>query len=397
MADLINNMNLNNLILQFSKEDYNKYEKELEKLEILKDVLKDGKVKIIENKQKIRLSFLLFSYYKNWIFPYISSFNGCQGESNNIYNYYKLKENKLFTLDDNFFMLWYFYLFYNFYQENKINKEEINQLRYLLSEANKVVSSLYEKGILSINNVFNILDIYLLSLEQYVKTSKFINLLPHEQKFKKLIIFKNFFNLLQNISIISTNEDKMKDFESILQKLEKINNYSVLNNEINIFLLINNNIIQDYMNNLLQNINYVKIDKLKPTYKEIIIKFYSHFLLHKYKRSNIFSDCMDILRQSFDHLYNFKKNKNSILRDICINNFNSFLINELFELEKEKNKNENDQYPLNSSFFFDQKQSIISFTHQSMKLDKVIIFFSFQIGKIHDDFNDYNAQELPLI
>ena len=397
MVDLINNINLNNIILQFSKENYNKYEKELEKLKILKDVLKDGEDKKIENTQKIRVSFLLFSYYKNWIFPYISNFNGCQGESNNIYTFYKLKENKLFTLDSNFFILWYFYLFYNFYQENKINPEEINQLRYLLSETNKVVSSLYEKGILSIDNVFNFLDIYLLSLEQYVKTSEYINLLPHEQKFKKLIIFKNFFDLLQNISIISTNEEKMKDFESILKRLEKINNYSVLNNEINIYLLINNNIIQDYMNNLLQNINYVKIDKLKPTYKEIIIKFYSHFLLYKYKKSNIFSDCMDVLRQSFDHLYNFINNKNSILRDICINNFNSILINELFELEQEKNKNENAQYPLNSSFFFDQKQSVISFTHQSMKLDKVIIFLSFQIGKNNDDFNDNNAQELPLI
>ena len=50
-------------------------------------------------------------------------------------------------------------------------------------------------------------------------------------------------------------------------------------------------------------------------------------------------------RRSFEHLYNFTQNKNLIMRDIFINNFNFELLNKLYkdtqsvEIENIKQKN----------------------------------------------------------
>ena len=371
-------------------EDY--YHKNIEELETIINTNNkyQNLSKIFESfkQNKIyHLAFLLFSHYRNLILPYI---NIIPNESENIYTFNKIDQKKIFSLDENYFILWYYYLFCELYQKNSKN---INQIRYLLSETNKIVSSLYKKGNLSINEIINILDIYLLSLKQKVQSSDFIYLPNDEQKIIKIIIFENFFNLLQKISIITVKKDKIKNFGLILEYLEKLNDNSELNDEIDINILLTNNIIQDFMNNLIQNINYVEIANIFPLYKEKLINFYSHFLAYKYKISNLFSNVMDILRHSFEHLYYFINNKDLILKDICLNNFNSFLIKKLFEIEQENNKDET-VYPLESSFLFDQENSMISFTSQKMKLNNIILFFSFQIG--NKNSIDKNNQELPL-
>ena len=371
-------------------EDY--YHKNIEELETIINTNNkyQNLSKIFESfKQKkiYHLAFLLFSHYRNLILPYI---NIIPNESENIYTFNKIDQKKIFSLDENYFILWYYYLFCELYQKNSKN---INQIRYLLSETNKIVSSLYKKGNLSINEIINILDIYLLSLKQKVQSSDFIYLPNDEQKIIKIIIFENFFNLLQKISIITVKKDKIKNFGLILEYLEKLNDNSELNDEIDINLLLTNNIIQDFMNNLIQNINYIEIANIFPLYKEKLINFYSYFLAYKYKISNFFSNVMDILRHSFEHLYYFINNKDLILKDICLNNFNSFLIKKLFEIEQENNKDET-VYPLESSFLFDQENSMISFTSQKMKLNNIILFFSFQIG--NKNSIDKNNQELPL-
>ena len=380
-------------LMKISENNYNKYNEELEKIIKMNNEY-PNLTKIFESfKQKkiYYLSFLFFSQYKNLIFPYI---NNIQNESEKIYTFNKLNTNNSVTLDNNLFILWYFYLFRELYDKNKNYPEKNNQIRYLLSETNQAVSLLYNKDNLSINNIIDILDFYLLSLKINEQNPDFIELMPDIQKIKKIVIFENFFNLLRKISIISVKNEKIEDFGLILEFLGKLNDNSELNNEADINLLLSNNIIQDFMNDLLQNINFVTIANILPLYKEKLINFYSHFLAYKYKISNLFSNIMDILRHSFEHLYYFINNKDLILKDISLNNFNSFLIKKLFEIEQEITKNET-VYPLDSSFLFDQKNSQISFSNKKMKLDKIVLFFSFQIG--NNNSNDRYNEEFPLI
>ena len=386
---------LNNFIIKSYVEDYIKYRKELENIINTK---KDEFSNLLEifktyNQKNILLSFLLFTHYKKWVFPFIS-FNNIISDNNFSFSpnlIFFLKRNKNFTLDENIFILWYFYLFYILFYEN--NTTISNQIRYLLLETNKVVSTLYENKNIKINNVINILDIYLMTLEYFSNNEVFCKLTSSIQKIKKTIFLKKYFDLLGKISIISLKLNHYKDFELILYYLTKISNNSELNEEINILLLLTDNIIQDFINYVYQNIDIVNMEKNIPKYKKELMNFYIHFLNNKYKTSNLFSNIIHATRKSYEHLYNFKYNKNLIIKDIALNSFNSNLLNELLKNEKEKIEGNDKQYPLTSFFLFDNKQSVISFQHNKILLDKVIIFFSFQIGK----YGIKNIEEFPLI
>ena len=155
---------LNKLFLKFRNEDFTKYENELET--IMKE-RKDEYSKLyteieLISKRKIKIAFLLFSHYKNWIFPFISYnniINFTNSSSENKYMYVFKKLNQELLLDEKLFILWYFYLFFElFHKIVKINQFTTNKIRYLLLETNKFISILYEKKNISIINIFNILD-----------------------------------------------------------------------------------------------------------------------------------------------------------------------------------------------------------------------------------------------
>jgi len=178
----------------------------------------------------------------------------------------------------------------------------------------------------------------------------------------------------------------------ILNYLKNIKNNYELDDEMNKRIIVNNNIIQDFINNLLENINNLEFEKEIPKFKEDLIDFYKHFLKYNYKISNLFSFFMETTRHSFAHLYNFKRNKNKIIKDISNNSFNTSLLYELYEIESNKDK---DLKPLSSSFLFSNKKSIISFKAEKIELYKGILFFSFQIGK--NEGNNKAIQNFPLM
>ena len=387
--------NKKNFIFHFSIEDFNNYKEEFIKIKSIKDENYSNLLKTLETFKidNIHLLFLLFAQYEKWIFPFISPNiiicnNGYSFCPKIIYNFEKLKQNKNFVFDEKAFILWYFYLFYFLlYKDNNEKEIIINHFKYLLFETNKVASILFENNILLINNAINILDMYLLTLKNYINSSGYFNSSSKIIKIKKMIYFQFFFDFLEKISIILIKEKKYKDLELILGYIKKIIINSEFNDEINIIILVNNNIINNFMNNFLKNLNYIEIEKNLTLYKIELINFYKHFLSYKYKISNLFPKCLDILRKSFEHLYNFKDNKHFIIKDISLNSFNSNL---LYELLKENEKNQ-----LDSSFLFEHKNSIISFMHEKILLDKIILFFSFKIG---NNQNGLNVNEnLPLI
>ena len=154
----------------------------------------------------------------------------------------------------------------------------------------------------------------LLCLEYFIESPEFINLQKKFQKTTKLIFFFHFFHLLKEISVLTLKQKE--GFDSILAYLDKICLNSELKDEINITMLFNNNILQNFMESLLENINAFELKQIDPNFKQKLIDFHSHFLFNKYKVSNLFSFLVDTLRNSFEHLYNFKQNKNLIIKDI---------------------------------------------------------------------------------
>ena len=151
------------------------------------------------------------------------------------------------------------------------------------------------------------------------------------------------------------------------------------------------------MEKLLDNIDIIELKNKIPDCKQKLINFFSHFLTNKYKDSNLFKFLVDTLRHSFEHLYNFKQNKNLIINDIFKMNLNSILLNKLHnnkKSEKERAQNLDNLNHLNTSFYFDTKSSNISFeSSQKISLENAIIFFSFNISEI--DTNQ--EKELPLL
>ena len=401
MSEIKNPPNPSNYLpLKLSKKDFLQYKEKLEKfLSIRREEYKNlfESFDILKQK-KFHLSFLLFSYYNSWVFPYISYNKITRG---NIFSstfeisfiFKKLSKDMNCPFDEKLFILWYFYIYYNFFIKEKKNKPNalINQMRYLLLETGKIVINLLEKKYLSIESVINILDVNLLCLEFFIDNPEFTNLQKKYQKTSKLIFFLNFFHLLKEVSVLTLKQNK--GFDLILTFLDKLCLHSELKDEINIIMLFNNNILQNFMQSLLDNINVVELKKTVPNYKQKLIDFYSHFLINKYKVSNLFNFLVDTLRNSFEHLYNFKQNKNLIIRDIFKNNFNSNLLSKLHNntnSESTSPQNIDDIKQLNSSFYFDSKTSSISFENtKKISLDQVILFFSFR-------FDDTDSTELPL-
>ena len=87
-----------------------------------------------------------------------------------------------------------------------------------------------------------------------------------------------------------------ENFEKILDYLDKIKSSIEINDEMNIILLFKNNILQNFIRNLLDNMNIVELEKTIPNLKNRLADFYAHFLKNKYKISKTFNLLQDTLR-----------------------------------------------------------------------------------------------------
>ena len=218
MSEIKNPPNPSNYLpLKLSKKDFLQYKEKLEKfLSIRREEFKNlfESFDILKQK-KFHLSFLLFSYYNSWVFPYISYNKITRG---NIFSstfeisfiFKKLSKDMNCPFDEKLFILWYFYIYYNFFIKEKKDKPKalINQMRYLLLETGKIVINLLEKKYLSIESVINILDVNLLCLEFFIDNPEFTNLQKKYQKTSKLIFFLNFFHLLKEVSVLTLKQNK---------------------------------------------------------------------------------------------------------------------------------------------------------------------------------------------
>jgi len=396
------NSNLNNI-------EFNQIEKYIiykSKLNELIEKLKQNKkyesitesldsTDIMKNKY---LMFFLFQNYRNWIninFDNIYNYNN--ETTNNIIMAKFFAIEKLINEGDkgikNLFCLiiqWYYFLYKelvtNIYSNSYDNFGEINKIRYLINETNYILIKLYKSKILNTSQIFEVLYFFLFLVENNYEIPTHSDKL---YKIKNYLLIKGIFFILQEVSIITfekinlnsldDEKDNKSDIEKIVKFLEEFQNNKEINYQLNIIIILNQNILTDFIKSIIKKINIKLINKYDETFKNKLINFYFHFIKGNYKKSKIFNIFMDYLKFSFIDLYDFDNNKEKIAHDLFIQGFYLKLIKKFFFFKENSSLN-NLSTPSFNSFLFNSYDSEISLNFQSDKLlEKSYLFFSFNI------------------
>ena len=333
---------------------------------ILKDILSSI------NEKQILYSYIIFSKY------YLSYIN-INDEKEVNYLYYL---GNWSNLNKNIIILWYLFLF-NEIGKKKINLEKgdnkyihMNQIMCLLEETNRILFKLYLTGKFNEDDIFHFIDFYLFWIEYY---SQFYFINEKNRKIKNFYFFKYLFSLLDKIiPKIMKNLNKEK-LDLLIKFMENLKKSDEINNEYNIILLIKQNYIQSFIQNILYNIDSKKIKQINKNFYDILISFYSHFLKFKFRLSNIFDIFLDNLRIAYEHLYNFEDNIEKIINDLSIQNFQTKLFQKINQSE-EAIINKNESPLMNESFLFNGLDSIISFKIGDFNYVQSAFFFSFNFN-----------------
>ena len=403
---------MENLKINFPNE---KYYKELKsKINIFVEKLKQNpkneiiikSLDSIDNKN-FYLILCLFQNFDKWL--YINFENNRIQNNNeiisNLFNIEKLtnEDNKkvknLFCL----FIQWIYFLYSelikNMYSVSVPNFYIINKINYLLEETNSIIIKLYKSNILKSEYIFGILNFFLCLIENnydiVIDSDKLYKIKNYLLLKEIFFIFQETSNIIFNKEILNYNEveetDK-KDIEQIFYFLEKIQKSEEINSRRNKIIIINQNLLTNFMYSILKNNNFIKIlireGELKKTGKELsyknkLINFYSNFIKFNYEKSKILNQFLDSLKNAFINLYNFTENKEKILIDLFIQGFYSKLLKNIFF--SEENYSNNSSFPHFNSFLFNGFDSEISLNLQSSKfLEKSSLFFSFNILPINN-------------
>ena len=338
---------------------------------------------------------LSFSYviFKNYAF---SNNSYCNIKSSHNFDYL-FNINKDLKPKIKLIILWYLFLFNSLCNkklilDNGFQKiSQMNEIRYLIEETNNIIFKLYLSGKLDEKQVFIFADFYLFWIEYY---SNFCFLNEKNRKIKNMYIFKYLFLLVNETTHEMMKNINKEKIEILLDFMEKLKKSDEINNEYNIIILVKFNFIQSFVENLLSEINFRKINEIKDDYINIIIQFHIHFIKFKFSLSNIFDKFLDNSRIAYEHLYNFEDNLKKIDFDLNIQNYQIKLLKKLIEKEEEIIANEN-YPPLNDSFLFNGLNSVISFKMENLNFDKNFLFFSFNFNP---DIVKNNHQTIfPLI
>ena len=304
------------------------------------------------NNKNIYLMNILFRNYHKWSTIHFENDN-IENNKNNITNLFKIE--KLIKEDDskikNIFSLlihWLFFLYSelinNIYLNSEPNYFKINIIRYLLRETNNIIIKLFKSNIINSTHIFGILHFLLFLIESNFDIITDSDIL---YKLKNFILLKAIFNLLQETSIIIINKSKLNfldneeanknEVDEIFIFLEEFQKSKEVNNRRNIIIIINANLLTNYMHSILKIINFqiISENEQKKTTKELsyknkLINFYSNFIKFNYRKSKIFNELLDNLKLSFINLYNFEQNKEKILHDLFIQGFYTKLIKKIF-------------------------------------------------------------------
>ena len=362
----------------------------------------------IANKNTF-ITIFLFQNYDKWInidFDNINNSNNNKNNKNNncFQNLFNIKTIINETKKQNMFCIiiqWFYFIYLklieNFYSESSSILNEINKIQYLLKETNLILIQLYKSKILNTSDMFNLLYFLLFLIEN---NNEIITHSDKAYKIKNYILLKTIFFIFGEISniilekvslnLLDDEKDNKNDIEKIFKYLEDFQSNKEISSQLNNIILINQNILVDFIKSILHKINFKIMNKYDANFKNKIINFYSHFINKNYKKSNIFCIFIDYLKNAFINLYDFKNNKDAILLDLFIQGLYIKLIKKLFFFEENSYLNKLST-PSFNSFYFNGYDSEISLKYLTNKnLEKTSIFFSFNFVPIN------NKENIPL-
>jgi len=368
----------------------------------------------LENEEKyFKIIFLLFFQNHIWINP----------NDINIYafqEHFKLKHNEIedkaehsiimnFDCDKimKIFVYWYIYLLVKlskvFEEKNNTinNNMNINEFLYeiknIFMQTNNKILNIYKAKKINIEELYSFLYIYLYFIEHNTKSILF----EKQLKILNKIVFLLLFDLFQKISIITVsqkdindqNRNNIKLFYSFLSELKE---NEFINNDYNIMILLENNIIKNFIDNILININPkifitksdIPTSEIRNEISEKLSDFYFTFVKFHFSKGKVMDFLINNVKNGLINLRYFKEEKEQILNDVFIQNFQSELIKKIVLQESNKRN-----HPNFDSFLFNGNNSKMSFKLGKFDLNDNMIIFSFKLKPNFNRNNSYNNRQ----
>ena len=391
--------------------EINKY---FEEIQIYKQLLKKQISAIKEKYKDIPLSneflkekdisiiFLLFSYCKQNIYNQnignIDENNNKLNEKNNMLIYFS--ENSF--SDYKYYLLYYWqhYLIISLIQEIQFfllkkdsiiidySTKNINRLLYLFEKNNEIIVSLYKRNIINIRQMINLMDIYIIWIEE-----NDFNLIKETiccdkySKIKNYYIVKILLNLLKNIFLIELKiKNKENNLKQLFEYLDKFISFINLYNVNFSTIILNEASIHNLILSILQNLDLEYYNK----YKMNLINFYKYFLKDNFNKSRILEKIINNIKNSFMNLSIIKKDKNAnkfINNDLLIQNFYFELLNVLYDEISDMN--------CIKLFNFNGIDSKMSFKLFNCSMVNTLILFSFCLKSESIDISN-DSKVYPL-
>ena len=360
---------------------------------------------INKDEKYLYLFFLLFFHHQKWINPncinfakFSQHFKLLKKQSHD-----KIEQLIIKCIEPKnimkIYVYWHFYILIIF--SEKLDENNNNNIFYsnylnvidlenILFQSNQKIINLYNSDAISIKEIFVFLYIYIFWIEYNTKKNS------HEKNLKitNNILFSLLFDLLEKTSeiIFSINEkeefiDNIKLFFSFLDEI-KTNEF--INNDYNIIILLDCNIIQNFMTNILKYINANILENSFPSYSTKLSEFFANFLKFRFNKSKLMDFILNNIKTGLINLKYLESGKDKVLNDIFLQNFQSDLIQKIFSNEDKKI-----DHPNFNSFLFNGVNSKISFNLSKLSLNDNLIIFSFLIKSKFNDKNSFNMVQ-PL-
>ena len=347
------------------------------------------------DKQYLNLFFLFFFHYQKWINP--KNINLSKGS-----NFFQLQNkeshNKIEKLIiksfepksiKKIFIYWHFYILSvisSYFEDNNNNQSVLIDIENILMQINNKIINFYNSDVIKEKDLFIFTYIYIFWIEEFVKNA------THEKNLKLInnILFSLFFDLLEKIAEIIFCEDKNKEsndnIKTFFSFLDIVKKNELLNNDYNIIILLDSNIIQNFMIKILKYINPNFLEKIFPSYITKLAEFFSNFLKFRFNKSKLIDFLLDNIKTGLIDLKYFEAGKEIILNDIFLQNFQSDLIQKVFSNEDKEICSHNF-----NSFLFNGINSKISFNLSKLNLNDHLVTFSFLIKSNFNSINSYNT------
>ena len=268
----------------------------------------------------------------------------------------------------------------------KNNSDKINHVHQIMLLFNYKIYNMYTANIINEEEAFSFLYLYLFFIEYFSK-----NFFENQLKYINYVIFSSLFDLLEKLSInIISKEDNNKGIDILFHFLEDFKNNKIIENDYNSIILINNNIIQNYIEKIIQKINPIKIGIIFPNYLEKLVHFYSSVIKYRFDQNKTMEFLLKNTKNGFINLKYLKEDRKSIIKDLFVQKFQIDLLDKLFTQEN------NRLLSSRNSFLFNGMKSKLSFLYENISLSNNIIIFSFCIKTNIYNNNLYNETQ-PLI